>query len=508
MDDDLLCFLRAFLTELVGRYFHLQQFVELTRRGARDGTPNLLIRYGELLQKKTRLLLGFSETISDLPKDAITARELEGPFRTLLNESREFQSLHKALKWFPTPWPGSELFQFLTQLGRERGVAFKFDTLNPTAVLSDEYNFLTSDVNQELPVSDSRSNLVVWALPKGESTNPLLWPVLTHEVAHSFYGRRELEPTIAGLLSVNDNRYKEVLISWAIELNADLLAFRLLGPAYLYSLMYFSIFFITSNLRTPVRPERADLDMGLHPAPETRIRLLSTEADSLKERLKNKDRKKEEYSPQLKRVWKALDQFTKLYEARLRLDHTAQPFNQDDYDGFPNQVVDKVWDAIRTFQHNDLPDVDITVKELETSVDLADRLARRQLAASVVPNPQGISCVKEFVESVENSGRDEVLDRLDERRPSRDEVLDGLDERPASMAEILNGGWQYKTRILHGSPLFKVKPTELKNGQTLESYSKDNFLEQSRQLQKSIQTAIILASISRFADTPAGIKYA
>jgi hypothetical protein len=199
MDDDRLRFLRAFLTELVGRYSHLQQFVERTRRGARDATPNLLIRYGELLQDKTGTLLGFSETMSDLPKDVYTG-DLDWPFLWLLHESREFQKCHRLLKWFPTPWPGSELFQFLTQLSRERGVGLKFDTLNPTAVLSDEYNFLAYDLNYDLPLSPSRSNLAVWALPKGESTNPLLWPVLAHEVAHSFYGRRELGPYDHGTL--------------------------------------------------------------------------------------------------------------------------------------------------------------------------------------------------------------------------------------------------------------------------------------------------------------------
>ena len=44
---------------------------------------------------------------------------------------------------------------------------------------------------------------------------------------------------------------------WTVELNADLFALRCAGPAFLFSLIYFSVFFIDSRLEVPMFPPSA-----------------------------------------------------------------------------------------------------------------------------------------------------------------------------------------------------------------------------------------------------------
>jgi hypothetical protein len=495
-DRTLLDFLQTFLTELIGRYAHLRQFVEEAKRELRGGTPNLLFHYENLLSSRLKVLQGFTPTLADLPEGTWDVDALEQPFEFLVTQSAEFQSLHKALRWFPTPWPESGLFQFLTQLCREKRIERQFRQMNATAVFSDEYNFLTSDVNQHLPTSSERSNLVVWALPKCENANPLLWPVLAHEIAHSLYKREELIENLKDKLPrFHDPTRAEVLKSWAMELNADLFAQRMFGPAYVYSVIYFSIFFTKVNLRAPVEPERDRGRKGFHPPLETRIRLLSKETKS----------KRQWRDQRLQKVWKSFDVFNELFSAREKFDVRLLPLGESDRAYvFEEGVAEEIWEAVKEFQAGTYPGIDLTTENLEASADLWERLDANQVAGSVV-NLKGVIELREYLQ--EQSGRVKARHKgpdmpdsgetTPETKRSRDQLLEGLNERPALMGEIINAGWMDKAhKTKKGWPFFD----EAAGDSDKESFDDTDFcaklLESARQLQKSIQTALILGPIA------------
>src|SRR5262249_17287752 len=128
-----------------------------------------------------------------------------------------------------------------------------------------------------------------------------------------------------------------LLRSWVSELNADLFACRLLGLSYFCCLVYFSMFFVTTNLRRPVIPLYST--RATHPPPEIRIRLMATELDSLRT----------SESQPLREVFERLLQF---YNCRKQLDSINDPFEPQDHgrDLLPDPCTEALWTGIKEIQ--------------------------------------------------------------------------------------------------------------------------------------------------------------
>lgn len=468
-------FLRAFFNELAGRYAHLELFADRSAREARDKNANLLTGFSDRIRERQVELFSWSQGLVTPPTQA-KLHHLSEILAYLLSESSIFQSLHRKLRWFAAPWPESEVLQFLVELSNEYGLARNLARLHPTIVYSDEFNFFTSDVSRDLPRSRSSSPLVVLAIPKSDSGNPLLWSVLAHELAHSLFKEEDLLPTEVYTKLASQSKAKlDVLRSWTVELNADLFAFRLLGPAYLYALIYFSVFFVLRNLREPIEPDPRD-STGPHPPPQVRVDFLLNESTHL-----------DVLPAHLEGVKNTYRYFRGLYDARLKLDKALHEFQVGDYTRLllNETTASDLCESISSTQRQTFSSVEHRrIADFEAIEYLSRRLTDRQLASSV-SNYQNLVDVRKYVKGISKtrSPSDESTASV-----GRERVLSGLDERPARMTEVVNAGWVAKS--LNGClPLYG--PANIASQDLT-----DLFVEPARQLQKSVQVALILSSLS------------
>jgi hypothetical protein len=404
------------------------------------------------------------------------------------------------LRWFSEPWPEAELFQFLHRVFKEKGLESKFHELNPSIVFHDVFNFLTYDIGS-VRHSGNRLGLDAWALPKSESANPLLWTVLVHEVAHDIYepekshsrgigsGHGIVYPKkrVYNFLSEqldsfppfkgNKEKHLKLLELWSNELYADLFSFRMLGPAYVYALMYFSIFFFLDDLRMPIITERSDESQGsrdekehLHPSPKDRINLLLDEMSSLSR-------------TELAAHNECRDIFVSLFKARCELDQFDLNFEYTDEEklDLPLESRKRLWQVLKEVQRDDLPEeTDLCSHDIANATTLFNRFSNHELACSLSINKDK-GKLKDYIDDLNS-------------QVTRREALSQLDERPARMIDIINAGWMKKAHDQYWrEPASKLK--ELDNPSSNWSQTLDALIEPSRQLQESIQVALIISPL-------------
>jgi hypothetical protein len=510
-----LFFLRAFSNELLGRYANLNQFLDQVRREASGQSQTLVEEFSKKLDRRVNKLLSSVDMLYDLPVEdnKIDKNYLLGFFDSLKEESRHFQELHRTLRWFSEPWPEAELIQFLHRVFKEKGLEAKFHELNPSIVFHDVFNFLTYDIGS-VRHSGNRLGLDAWALPKSESANPLLWTVLVHEVAHDIYEpepdrpqstdsarsprvvspkekvynflKEELDSSPA-FKGFNDEKEEQLrrLELWSSELYADLFSFVMLGPAYLYALMYFSIFFFLDDLRLPIKTgeakgSREKNTEHFHPSPKDRIELLLDEMVFL-----NRSRLSDHIE--------CLEIFKSLFDARCQLDNKADAFEFKDEEklDLPLESRKRLWQTLKKLQADDLralkkgqagdlPAEAERVQDVANATSLYKRLRNNELACSL-PVDEKRAKLKDYIGKADSQF-------------TREEALSQLDERPARMIDIINAGWMNKAHDeFWRRPIssLQVKGDPHPDWtQTLDALS-----ERSRQVQESIQIALIISPL-------------
>jgi hypothetical protein len=465
-------FLRAFFTELLERYSGLLAFVEQSRLEAKGRSPNLFLAYGAELRDAVQDLLGFKDPI----ENTIPGSDLQGLYNVFdyLSElSTRFQQLHLALRSFATPWPESAVSQFLAKLFVERSIDKDLNALHPTIVYSDEFNFLKYDLRDDLYLPPGSSAFAVWTLPKSEGTNPLFWPVLAHEIAHSLFSPDEAFEQIDFAIQkgFEKRRYAQ-LRHWSLELNADYFAYRLLGPAYVCCLVYFCAFFLRSRLRYPLSSDeteggRDSFLAASHPPPRIRIMFLLNELKAIT----------------LTEGWtRAIAVIENIYHSRLRFDHEARDYEPDrdvmtfDPESRDLKALEEVWNAIKSTQMNtEVSRHGWTVNDLASSEVIGAQLGDGLLAASI-GDKQKRTELRQSIEVLSaelEKGSPEDAERLLVEFSKYEKSL-SLNERPAQMFEILNGGWFAK--IEH-----------MLTGRSLSEYSKAVVREPEDQLAVSVR---------------------
>jgi hypothetical protein len=119
----------------------------------------------------------------------------------------------------------------------------------PSIALTDSYNFIEHDLRNILSnelqgygfeALPPQSRNVVLALPKAEVDNPLMWAILAHETAHAMISSYKiLESEILArspeYSESTDEMSRQVYRNWSLEICADLIALRILGPSYYFS---------------------------------------------------------------------------------------------------------------------------------------------------------------------------------------------------------------------------------------------------------------------------------
>jgi hypothetical protein len=147
----------------------------------------------------------------------------------------------------------------------------------PSIALTDMYNFIEHDLRHILSLEleqhgleplDPQSRNVVLALPKAEADNPLMWAILAHEMAHTMISSykildNEILARTPEYLKAKQNLSREVYRNWSLEICADLIALRLLGPSYFFS-------FASMGLLLDPQPETE-----VHPAIIERIGIMA-----------------------------------------------------------------------------------------------------------------------------------------------------------------------------------------------------------------------------------------
>jgi hypothetical protein len=472
----------------LGCYAHLEAFLEHRSKEAKGRSPHLFTVFREQvaeavqeIQSKLPIILRASQT-SPVQSDQIISF-----LDYLVDQSDRFQRVHNALRSFATSWPDSEVFEFLKRLFGEDELRAEFDALNPTIVYWDEFNFLRYDLRQDLLLRRTAPPHAVWALPKAESTNPLLWPVLVHEVAHSLYQPEVIQ--LAAKKSANlklTQQQLTTLLHWSVELNADYFAYRILGPAYIMCLMYFGMFF-GGGLREPVGADGRFV-AHTHPPPNVRIDFLRREFSKFCET--NGLGKNSAFV-------QYYDLFCGLYEARLNLDQERRDSECDaalSDPGFEDALA-ALWDAIRRAQSTSggLRTECFCQQEMETAYRLSDHLLRGWIAPTTRADLQ-LGQLGEYL-------RDPVGTGLSKRA-----VLERLDERPATMFEVITAGWLARIRWLYRLSAETLVPSKdalqtapsafEKASQTFSRNSLRDSRELSVLLQKSIQISRITSAIS------------
>lgn len=201
----------------------------------------------DVAKSSERVLDTLSAHVSSIRKDLIdacgdfanmsdTPDKLDGA-AMLLNIStlfNEFERIHERLSYVSRALRNSQLELFVRAVfedaSRRLGRA-----LMVSVVPSDRYEFEEIDVHRAL-FSTAGTEAPTLFLPKIEFDNPLHWNPLVHEFGHTLVDLAESPPL--------DDRFAtggDVLRRWFEETYCDLLATRLLGPAYLASLVDFMI---------------------------------------------------------------------------------------------------------------------------------------------------------------------------------------------------------------------------------------------------------------------------
>jgi hypothetical protein len=492
-------FVKAFAAELLGRYSHLGHFVEQCSREARDRSPHLFSAYKSKIAEALVRLESLAPNIFSLSNTLDPKLPLSGPFNFLREQSERFQKNHLALRSFGTPWPESEVFEFLRQLFDENGLGPQFETLHPTIVYSTEFNFLKYDLREDLSLPKATSTFAVWALPLAEATNPLLWPVLVHEVAHSLFDSLIIQKEVYNELQDQCSpSILSILKRWSIELNADYFAYRMLGPAYIYCLMYFGMFFVPGRLREPISEDARFASLS-HPPPEDRLRYLRSEYDaflSSRQLGENLELKKQ------------YDLFAGIYDWRMRLDtiegsegggdDVKRKARGDD----PRDSLNRVWNVVKTVQHKLLPhtrDVFFCRQELDFAHKLSRRLSEKNIVIGSIRENADLKDLDQYLRTKSlNTERSRRRWNSNAGKSEKEKTLLVLNERPARMFEILNAGWNAKIAALPGWKLQPESPEQLPEGASalIDRVIKESR-EMSRLLQKSTQISIILSSVSQ-----------
>ncbi|MEW5926630.1 MAG: hypothetical protein AB1941_04040 [Gemmatimonadota bacterium] len=379
--------------------------------------------------------------------------------------------MHQHLSFVNTRWTPQETDVFLkavfAPLEATSGIR------RPLSVVpSNSYMFEETDLSSYLLQRDTNPGdgaTPTLFLPKLEASNPLQWGTLVHEMGHAFsepirtfLKSRDVEKDILVIVGQRPQNVG-VVLRWAEEIFCDLLAVRLLGPAYLASFVDFIVVLAASEgILSP---------SYTHPFPQWRVGIIS---DHLKEanvsRLVRLTRSQRQW-PDLVRF------FIELFEERSWAERR--------YLGGTGEraVIDvrELDDRIIRHLPELLPQGDLTaIKETKLPL-LRDRLLRRIPIATVSifeetkNKPAALQRLRALQESLRSADGQDVEAELAY-------LQEGVRERPCSVAEIVLAGWLHKVEDLYFPAIMELEAFTRKQG--------EEFAGQVLQLDGLLRTSI------------------
>jgi hypothetical protein len=452
--------------ELIEKIFRLKSYI--TKNGSKkdNNSNNAVIMIFE--KAILNLLSNIEKTISDINEidNETTINEIFSIQRNLSQYYLTIKELHGELHFLSTDWLKLETYTFIEQLYEKHfNPKPKKEKLN--IILSDDYTFIETNLDKRFErimnsffeqssiyLSEESPTVII---PKMEYSNPLNWTILVHELGHvDKENIKELcskEAMFPDNISISE---KEKLINWAEEIYCDIVAIRIIGPAYFTSLASFAM------LETLV------IGLGVssnsHPPFAMRLALLFSYLDKneLKIQTIMPDGKNDT-------IHSFIYKMTENINSNLK--------NVNNTIGAEPSISDLM--LFYKFIRNELIKDDKYLKNIDPIFNLVDDLNK------MIP-----------IGSYRSHSKDEeYLEKLKLKELTIDEfnlIKDSLTERNAELWEIINTGWVYKiqTIIPFGLKLF-FESNEFSIEEKLKSYSEKLEMLDDRLL-VSIETSKLI----------------
>lgn len=242
--------LKYITLELIEKIYRLESFIiKNSSKGDNNSNEAVII----IIKKSITCLLSnidnLTKDINDIDSKS-TSNEIFSIQRSLSQCYLAIKELHKELNFLSTNWLKLETYTFVEQIYEKHFKVEKTPKIN--IILSDKYTFTETNLDEKFErIMDSffeKHNLYnveespTVIIPKIEYSNPLNWTILVHELGH--IDIVNIKKFISNDSMFPDNLSKgekEKLISWAEEIYCDIIAIKIIGPAYFLSLASFAL---------------------------------------------------------------------------------------------------------------------------------------------------------------------------------------------------------------------------------------------------------------------------
>lgn len=237
--------LRFLFVQLAERVFRLNKWLDAADDVSQSGA-RIITLFRERLRDTLARTQRWIRRLDDYPSDDVIAQSV---LRQLLVGFNDLDDLHLALGYLGGNGQPQEIELFIRSVFEPTATLLK-RSAQVSVVLSDRYMFeetaLDWAVGTRIASGAGLDKTSTVLLPKIENRNPLNWCALVHEFGHSTFShfRRDLPEQLTSLTALQmgtPSNENQVLGSWLEETFCDLLATKLLGPAYVASYVDFVV---------------------------------------------------------------------------------------------------------------------------------------------------------------------------------------------------------------------------------------------------------------------------
>ncbi len=494
-------FTMLLIKEIAERFFRLKEYIKEAEVAVVEREPQLLDYLRVSVDYKINELSRSWRIVGENQKtfgieDGVTY------LITVGRHLKAFKDLHAYLQWFYTPWVEAETETFLRDLFETPSAQRYFNELRVAVGFSEEYDFVHPYSKKDSHARRSNTPNVI-ALPRIEKNNPLIWPILMHELGHAIVRTANIDHALEDKIRTISSSYQEqeIIQQWGQELSSHLLALKVLGPSYLLCYLNYYLF---------IFHEEATLDATslytFHnntedcPSPKKRI-------DFLKERLDEMDHRF--LGPSGDTLLKS---YLGLFDTRLNLElkkrdfHT--PSSEEGTIGTDEEFKKGDFGKIASSKGRTIVVTDELYMKLKSFVIEEVRKAFPSLGLTVFSyDGEGYTLAGQLSKRLKNrelisSWRDQkIVEEADKQTAAPYDLKAAcriLREDPCPVSSILNAGWLFK--LGHDLEVIPLEESDEKEATThqekkakIRPLNEELEVQQyiSRLLQKSIETAAI-----------------
>jgi hypothetical protein len=481
--------LRFLFLQLVERIFRTEQFLQSAEHDRSASSARVVAVFKNHLSVTLRNAKRWVARLDEGPLDDEVARLV---LRQLSLAYSDFDELHLRLGYVGGRWSGSDIELFVKAVfGSTAPLMQHAPSVN--VVPSDRFMFeettLDFAVAAHVGRATSEDTSPTVLLPKIEFSNPLNWCPLVHEFGHTLYKRFRADmPATITAADPSARRLAEssspLLENWLEEMFCDLLATKLLGPAYAASFVDFVVGTAASE----------NLEAATLTHPDVRFRVTA-----MGEAMRT-DGVVARFQTPIAGCADLFELATTLFEERADLGRNL--LNESD------NTIEDVPRAAKAFRRRIIEEIDgmvprpLRVAPLEARriQSLHQRLGRDIPVASYresefdpdvrVTAETALNGVDAFVEQKPGIP-------LDARtRALLVHVTSAITEQPCSVAEILNAAWLYKWERIYAPFIERHSRSDAKEI----PHFKTSLLRLDAVTRTSIETAYLAREFRAYAD--------